>query len=177
MMVADLVDRTKNVSGVLRAMAEARRQEPAITLDIIGDGPDRAMLQGLVGDLGLADAVRFHGRIANAEVLRLMAGTGSVIINSNVETFSVVTGEALASGKPVIATRCGGPTAFITPANGILIDVRSDEQLSAAMVRLVREHGAYPPAHVRTSVGDRFSVDAVGQAFGAIYQRVLAHAG
>ncbi len=177
MVVADLVDRTKNVSGVLRAMAEARKQEPAITLDLIGDGPDRGMLEQLVLSLGLSGSVRFHGRSANAEVLRLMAHTGSVIVNSNVETFSVVTGEALASGKPVIATRCGGPTAFITPANGILIDVRSDDQLSAAMVRLMREHGAYPPAQVRASVGDRFSVDAVGRAFAAIHQRVLAHAG
>jgi len=176
MVVADLVDRTKNVSGVLRAMAEARRQVPGITLDLIGDGPDRVLLQHLAGDLGLGDAVRFHGRVANAEVLRLMAGTGSVIINSNVETFSVVTGEALASGKPVIATRCGGPTAFITPANGVLIDVGSDAQLAAAMLAVHRGHGAYDPATVRASVSDRFSPEAVGTAFLHVYQRVLAHA-
>ena len=106
----------------------------------------------------------------------ITSGTGSVIINSNVETFSVVTGEALASGKPVIATRCGGPTAFITPANGVLIDVGSDAQLAAAMLAVHRGHGAYDPATVRASVSDRFSPEAVGTAFLHVYQRVLAHA-
>lgn len=175
MVVADLVDRTKNVSGVLRALALARRQVPALTLDVIGDGPDRPMLEALVRELGLSGAVRFHGRVANTEVLRLMAGTGSVIINSNVETFSVVTGEALASGKPVIATRCGGPTAFITPANGLLIDVRSDDQLAAAMLELHRAHPRYDPVAVRASVSDRFSPEAVGGGFLRIYEKVLSH--
>jgi glycosyltransferase involved in cell wall biosynthesis len=175
MVVADLVDGTKNVSGVLRALAEAQAKEPALTLDLIGDGPDGGMLKALASSLGLDQAVRFHGRLANTEVLRLMAGTGSVIINSNVETFSVVTGEALASGKPVIATRCGGPTAFITPENGLLIDVRRDDQLTEAMLRISRTHLQYDPASVRASVSDRFSVEAVGSAFHAIYQRLLSH--
>jgi glycosyltransferase involved in cell wall biosynthesis len=175
MVVADLVDRTKNVSGVLRALAKVRQQVPGVGLDVIGDGPDRRMLEDLVAALGLQGAVRFHGRVANAQVLRLMAGTGSVIVNSNVETFSVVTGEALASGKPVIATRCGGPTAFITPANGILVDVGSDEQLAAAMHQLTQHHERYEPAAVRASVSDRFSPEAVGGAFLRIYEKVLAH--
>ncbi len=177
MVVADLVDRTKNVSGVLRAMAEARKNDPGITLDLIGDGPDGPALRELTRSLGLEGAVRFHGRMANSAVLERMAGTGSVIINSNVETFSVVTGEALASGKPVIATRCGGPIAFITPENGLLIDVRSDDQLTAAMLRITREHASYDPATVRRSVSDRFSVDAVGNAFLAVYERILSHGG
>ena len=105
-----------------------------------------------------------------------MAGTGTVIINSNYETFSVVTGEALASGKPVIATRCGGPIAFITPENGLLIDVRSDDQLTSAMLRITREHASYDPGTVRRTVSDRFSVEAVGTRFFEIYQHILHHA-
>jgi glycosyltransferase involved in cell wall biosynthesis len=175
MVVADLVDGTKNVSGVLRALATARKTDPSLTLDLIGDGPDAGMLKALATALHIDQAVRFHGRMANTDVLRLMAGTGTVIINSNVETFSVVTGEALASGKPVIATRCGGPFAFVTPENGLLIDVRSDGQLANAMLTITREHARYDPAAIRRSVSDRFSVDAVGRAFLAIYQRILGH--
>lgn len=176
MVVADLVDGTKNVSGVLRALAEARRTDDRIKLDVIGDGPDGPALKELTRSLGLNEVVRFHGRIANSEVLERMAGTGAVIINSNVETFSVVTGEALASGKPVIATRCGGPIAFITPENGLLIDVRSDDQLTSAMLRITREHASYDPGTVRRTVSDRFSVEAVGTRFFEIYQHILHHA-
>ncbi len=176
MVVADLVDGTKNVSGVLRALAEARKTDVRITLDVIGDGPDGPSLKELTRSLGLDEAVRFHGRLANRDVLERMAGTGAVIINSNVETFSVVTGEALASGKPVIATRCGGPIAFITSENGLLIDVRSDDQLTSAMLRITREHASYDPVAVRRTVSDRFSVEAVGARFFEIYQNLLHHA-
>lgn len=176
LMVADLVDGIKNVSGVLRALASARSNDDRLRLTIIGDGPDRAMLERLTDELGLRDAVTFLGRMANNDVLDRMAATFAVIVNSNVETFSVVTGESLAQGKPVIATRCGGPQAFITPVNGILIEPRADAALAEAMLQLTRDADRYAPTDVRATVSDRFSPDAVGRAFHAIYQSALGHA-
>lgn len=173
MAVADLVDATKNISGVLRALALARAQGHALRLEVIGGGPDERMLHDLARALGINDLVSWHGRIPQAEVLRLMAGTGTVIINSNFETFSVVTGEALASGKPVIATRCGGPEAFVTPENGLLIPTADDNALCKAMVHMAREHHRYAPAIVRASVGQRFSPRAVADGFDRVYQRAL----
>ena len=176
LMVADLVDRTKNVSGALRALADCRRSGTPAEMDIIGDGPDAASLRELSGTLGLEGCVRFLGRKANQEVLRIIARSGTVIVNSNVETFSVVTGEALSLGRPVIATRCGGPVAFITPENGVLIDVRDMQQLAAAMTRMVRDHQRYPPEQVRRTVGDRFGPDAICERGTAILDQALAHA-
>jgi len=116
--------------------------------------------------------VTFLGRLANTLVIDHMAHTGAVIINSNIETFSVVTGEALAQGKPVIATRCGGPVAFVTPENGLLIPVGDDQALTAAMLEIVRDWTRYDPAQIRASVHDKFSPDAVGRAFLKVYQRI-----
>lgn len=175
MMVADLVDRTKNVSGVLRALAAARALGHEFRLDVIGDGADRNMLHALADQLGLKAHVRWHGRLAHADVLPAMASTGTVIINSNFETFSVVTGEALASGKPVIATRCGGPEAFITPENGMLIPVADDQALAQALIRMAKDHENYSPANVRESVSQRFSPKAVADGFDAVYQQAIAH--
>lgn len=175
MMVADLVDRTKNISGVLRALKAARDRGHDLRLDVIGDGPDRDALQRLAAATGSNGSVRWLGRLPNAQVLEHMGGTGTVIINSNVETFSVVTGEALASGKPVIATRCGGPEAFITPENGLLIPPKDDAALADAMIAIAGTHGRYDPAAIRRTVSDRFGPDAVGTRFLSIYQRLLAH--
>ena len=172
LVVADLVDRTKNVSGVLRALAILREQHPSVHLTIIGDGPDRSALEVLCATLKLTQNVEFLGRLANAQVLDHMAHTGAVIINSNVETFSVVTGEALAQGKPVIATRCGGPEAFVNTDNGLLIPVGDDQALAKAMDELIRSWDAYEPATIRASVHDRFSPHAVGSAFLTIYTRI-----
>jgi glycosyltransferase involved in cell wall biosynthesis len=173
LMVADLVDRTKNVSGVLRALAEAHRSEARLRLTIIGDGPDRAELEKLAHDLDLGNSVVFLGRLPNHAVLDHMAHVGAVVINSNVETFSVVTGEALAQGKPVVATRCGGPEAFITPANGLLIPVGDDRALASAMLQITAGHARYVPHTIRDSVSDRYGPEAVGRAFVGLYETVL----
>jgi len=174
LVVADLVDRTKNVSGVLRAMAQARKQEQRIQLTVIGDGPDRAALEQLTGDLGISDSVTFLGRLANRNVLDRMAHAASVIINSNVETFSVVTGEALAQGKPVIATRCGGPMAFVTPENGLLINTRDDDALARAMVDMTQNADRYSAASIRDSVNSRSSPEAVGRTLLELYTAIVA---
>jgi len=169
MMVADLVDRTKNVSGALHALASARERDGRLSLTVIGDGPDRPLLERIVHDLGLVGHVRFLGRLTNAQVLDQMGAAFSVIINSNVETFSVVTGEALAQGKPVIATRCGGPEAFITPENGRLIEPRDNAALAAAMIEFASMAGAWDPARIRGTVGDRFGTEAVGRSLTKAY--------
>ena len=83
MMVADLVDKTKNVSGVLRALKAGRDQGHDLRLDVIGDGTDMETLRHLSKNLGLNGSVRWLGRMSNAEVLTKMAATGTVIINSN----------------------------------------------------------------------------------------------
>lgn len=173
LVVGDLVDGIKNISGVLHALANARKQGHDLKLEVIGGGPDREMLHRLAQELDLGDVVHWHGRLPQAGVMPVMARAGSVIVNSNVETFSVVTGEALASGKPVIATRCGGPEAFITPANGILVPVGNNNALAQAMISMAAEHHRYGPAAIRNSIGQRFSAIAVARQFDAVYQRVL----
>lgn len=173
--VADLVDRTKNISGVLRALAQARKQDGRLHLSIIGDGADRESLQRIAQDLDLMECVRFLGRLPNAEVLDHMAKAFAVVVNSNVETFSVVTGEALAQGKPVIATRCGGPQAFITETNGILIDPRDDAALASAMLTLMASGRSFDPRTIRSSISERFSPHAVGHAFQHVYQQAASY--
>jgi glycosyltransferase involved in cell wall biosynthesis len=173
LMVADLVDGIKNVSGVLRAMASLGERYPAVRLELIGDGPDRGNLERLCAQLHLHERVIFRGRLPNTLVLDHMAHAGSVIVNSRVETFSVVTGEGLAMGKPVIATRCGGPEAFITPENGILVAVDDEPALAAAMEHLLLHHTNYAPENVRASVRSRSSSAAVGTGFATLYERIL----
>lgn len=174
MMVADLVDRTKNVSGVLRALKAARAEGVDARLDVIGDGPDGPELRALARSLGLNGSVTWHGQLPNSDVLDRMGTTGVVIINSNVETFSVVTGEALVQGKPVIATRCGGPQGFVTGSNGVLIPVKDDAALKRAIISFSRREQRFDPAVVRRSVSDRFGPAAIAAGFMSIYQRVLA---
>ncbi|MCB0790389.1 MAG: glycosyltransferase [Flavobacteriales bacterium] len=175
LVVADLVDRTKNVSGVLRALAAARATDTRAGLTVIGDGPDRRALEALAATLGIRDHVRFLGRLANSDVLEHMARAFCVVVNSRVETFSVVTGEGLASGRPVIASRCGGPEAFLTPENGILVPVEDDAALADAMRQVMRNAAAYDPAMIRRDLATRFSTDVVVQRLMDVYRTATGH--
>jgi glycosyltransferase involved in cell wall biosynthesis len=173
LMVADLVDKTKNVSAVIRAVKTLQPEIPQIRLDIIGDGVDRDSLVELSSSLGLKEVVTFLGRLPNMEVMTHMRNVGCVVINSRVETFSVVTGEALMLGKPVIATRCGGPAAFVNDKNGILIPVGDQRALERAIRSMCEKGDQFNPQVIRDSIGNSSSPEAVGQAFMNIYREVI----
>lgn len=126
-------DRAKNISGLLRAIAELRKTRDGLGLDLIGDGLDRSALEQLSAELGLEPIVVFHGLESSASTLETVARSAFLVTNSNFETFSVVTAEAIACGRPVVATRCGGPEEYVTPEVGMLIDPGDHDQLVGAL--------------------------------------------
>ena len=173
-LVADLVDQVKNISGVLEAMALLRGVLPQLRLTIVGGGVDETKLRALCSGFNLDEQVTFTGQLSPMETLAHIARCGFLIVNSRTETFSVVTGEALMLGKPVIATRCGGPEAFVNSRNGILIPVDNTAALVEAIKKLVVEHSGYDPSVIRATVDERYSQHVIGEQLHTIYQRVLA---
>ncbi|MEO8067106.1 MAG: glycosyltransferase [Flavobacteriales bacterium] len=174
LLVADLVDSVKNISGVLEAMALLRDALPKLRLTIVGGGVDERKLRGVSAGFNLEERVAFTGQLSPTQTLACIARSGFLIVNSRTETFSVVTGEALMLGKPVIATRCGGPEAFINERNGMLIPVDNTAALVEAMKKLIAAHDDYDPAVIRATVDERYSAEVVGKQLFSIYQRVLA---
>jgi glycosyltransferase involved in cell wall biosynthesis/O-antigen/teichoic acid export membrane protein len=72
-------------------------------LVLAGDGPDRKALEDLAERLGIAERVRFIGRLAAADRFEWLAGADLVVMPSRYETFGMVAAEALAVGTPVVA--------------------------------------------------------------------------
>ncbi len=171
--VADLRDDVKNISGIIRAFARVIKENPEARLVIAGDGPDRAMLEGLVSSLGLQTACTFTGRLTNDEVIKLIPQTHVTIINSTIETFSVIALESIFSGRPVIATRCGGPEQFINNANGILIEPDNEKELAEAMKKVIENYHHYMAEKVRNSIQNIYSIEKIAAAIDQLYDRVL----
>ncbi|MCT4580866.1 MAG: glycosyltransferase family 4 protein [Flavobacteriales bacterium] len=152
LFIGDLVDKIKNVSGILKALKIALTDTPDITLTIIGDGIDRNKLQQLVTEMSLENHVEFKGRLAQQEVIQIYALYDTLLVNSYTETYSMVTLEALSAGIPVIATKCGGPEQFITKANGLLISINNSQELSEAISAIQQNITKYSPERIRKSV-------------------------
>jgi glycosyltransferase involved in cell wall biosynthesis len=72
------------------------------------------------------------------------------------ETFGVVLLEAMLCGKPVIATRCGGPEDLVTPETGVLVDVANSAALANAMNDLLENQNKFNPQEVRKSAIERY---------------------
>lgn len=96
----------KNQAYQLDIVAAAREAGHPLTLTVVGDGPDRAMLEARAAALGIAGAVRFTGYVADAA--RLLARHRALLHTAHIENLPIAPIEALAAGRPVVAVPAGG---------------------------------------------------------------------
>jgi glycosyltransferase involved in cell wall biosynthesis len=173
LVVADLVDEVKNISGVIEAFSSLKIESSEMKMVIVGGGKDQEYLERLVNDKNLSSQVVFHGRCIQKVVQEHFLKADCVIVNSHVETYSMVTIESILSGCPVIATRCGGPEQFINADNGILINTNDTSGLKDAMLKMIRNEATYMPDKVRSSIVNVYSEKAVKNHLDQIYRQAI----
>lgn len=136
--VARLVH-VKGMDLLLRAFAEAALP-PDARLVIGGDGPERRELEASAGRLGIADRVRFLGRLDSDGVARAMADATALVVPSRVEAFGIVVLEGWRAALPVIATERGGPAEFVAHLrDGYLVDPEEPATIARAMEAVIGE--------------------------------------
>lgn len=171
--IANLVE-TKNHAGLLKAFAHKFRGENDVQLRIGGEGRLRCELEILAKDLGIAGQVVFLGLLGREQVRSEMQACHVFVLSSDYETFGVVLIEALACGKPVVATASGGPECIVHPGNGVLVPPRDVTALGNAMVEVLRGMDSYDSAIIRQDCIARFGENAVVEKLRNAYTRVLA---
>lgn len=170
--VADLDDKTKNISGLLKAFNTFSDQYPEWELDIVGDGPDRNDLEALCKELKNSDKIHFLGRQVNSEVLKLYPQYKFYVCNSNTETFGISIAEALMAGVPVICTKCGGPEDFLNSENSILIQKNSEDELVEALNQMSIRHQNFNKTQLKDSV-KQYSGASISKQFLELYDKIL----
>ena len=136
--VARLDELQKDHRTLLRAYAAMVRQHAVDEhLVIVGDGAHRGELEGLAGELGIAERVHFMGQLDNPHPI--MAGASMLVLSSKNEGMPMVLIEALALGKVVVATDCPtGPRAILNHGKaGVLVPVGDVDAMATAMARLI----------------------------------------
>ncbi len=148
---------------------------PSAVAILVGDGPERAKWEGRIMADALGSSVRFVG--SRRDIPAILALTDIVVHPSLEEGFSNAILEAMAAGRPVVATAVGGNTEAIQDGRtGILVPARDSEALAAAILILAREPGRAREmgSAGRERVARHFSVEQMVRSYESVYERLLA---
>jgi len=118
-------------------LIESLAEMPDWNVIIVGDGPDKLRLQGLIKNMDLEKRVKMLGNIPREELLKKISQSKIFALLSTFESFSFQIVEAMYSGAPVIAGNIGNISEIIENGkDGILIDPTDKDQFVSAVERL-----------------------------------------
>ncbi len=170
----------KGILTLIRAFAAIQRSRPAATLAIVGemtaDPAYAAQCQALVAEWGLGERVRFLGPLSTADVAAQYAGCDIMLLASEQETAPVSIAEAMAVGRPVVATDVGGCASMVSDGtSGRIVPPRDPDALAQATLALLsdpRRCLAMGQA-ARLAACARFRLTAVVEKTVAVYQEII----
>jgi glycosyltransferase involved in cell wall biosynthesis len=123
---------------LLRAFAMARREVPALELEIAGRGPLEPALRALAKELGVAEAVRFLGYVNPIQAA--IERSAVVVVPSMGEGFGMVALEAMERARPVIAASIGGLGELVSDREtGLLVPPGEAEPFARAIIELASD--------------------------------------
>jgi glycosyltransferase involved in cell wall biosynthesis len=168
---------SKAYDVLLRAVAALRDRGTPVRCLIAGNaGWDETQetVDALMRDLHLEGTVHFCGFVEDSAAF--LRGVDMFVLTSRTEGFSIATLEAMATGLPVVATRCGGPEEIVTDGvDGSLVPVGSPAAVADALLDYINDPARREQAgrRARQTVTDRFSVERVASAYERIYCELL----
>ena len=135
------LEREKDIASLISAMEIVQSAVPEVRCLVAGTGSEKAALEGQVERLNLSGAVTLLG--FRADATSLMAAADLFVLPSLAEPFGLVLLEAMALGRPVVATRAGGPLEIVVEGEtGFLVPPSSPQALADAVGRLIADPAA-----------------------------------
>ena len=184
-MVGRLIER-KGFHIAMRAIAQFRKQSSQpVKVDIVGNGPMREDLTSLASDLGIGDAVNFHGARDHSEIASLIRKTDIFLAPSMTSAIGGQDApvntlkEAMAIGRPVIGTHHGGiPELVIEGETGALAKEGDADSLCEAIQRLVSDRANWPALthRARAKVESMYALDICTDQLIRYYEKSLTWA-
>jgi phosphatidyl-myo-inositol dimannoside synthase len=132
------IERGKGHSTVIRALPRVLARVPDAEYLVVGDGDLRDELQSLAREIGVADRVRFLGRVADADLDVIYQQCKVFVMPSRTEGFGLVFLEAMAHDLPIVAGNTDASPEVIGDS-GLLVDPDDADQVGAAITRLLLE--------------------------------------
>jgi glycosyltransferase involved in cell wall biosynthesis len=166
------LDPVKDHASLLRAFASTRLRSIDAHLVVAGDGALRNDLEHLATTCGVADRIRFLG--TRSDVPRLLAAADAFVLASRWEGNPLSVMEAMAAGRPVVATRVGCVPELVPASAGTLVAPGDVAALESALFQLASE---LPRARAQGAAAARiaearFDLPVMTRAYEALYEEL-----
>ena len=175
--VCRLDEPVKGLAVLLEATARLTRQAdgPGCQLLIVGEGPADHLLHELVGKLEMAERVVFAGMRRDIE--RLLPVLDVFVLPSLSEGFGIAIVEAMAAGRPVVATQVGGiPEVVVHLDTGLLVPPGDADALAAAIEAILRDPNRARALGARGQrrAREKFSIELTVKRHEELYETLVA---
>lgn len=130
----------KNHELLLLALSKLKQRGQAFQCTLVGDGPLRSVIEKRIAQLGLSAEVTLTGSLAPEYVAKHYMACDMVVLASSVEGVPVALMEAMAHGRPVVATRVGGVAELVAhERTGLVVTPGDASELAAALSTLLSD--------------------------------------
>jgi glycosyltransferase involved in cell wall biosynthesis len=167
------LNQRKRHGFVISCFKEAFKGTTNVRLEIIGTGELYNTLQDQITNNGLQGKVFLLGSLDQKNKIKKINECSVFVLASSFENFGVVYIEALACGRPVIATKNGGANDIINETNGILVDVDNREQLVDAFKYMYKNAHLYNLKKIADDCYANYSEDVIVKKLTQIYEQII----
>lgn len=177
-IAVDLADPRKNIKTLLEAFfcmveRQPESQRRRLFLHLGGDASKAGDMVSWTRSHNLHKQVLWLGPLSRERVRDELQRCHCLVVPSLAESFGMTCAEAISCGRPVIATRCGGPEDVIAPPVGIVVDDGKRGTLQEALFTMSQSGRQYRSEDIRAYFLQRFSSQVVLSQLEKIYKRCL----
>ena len=162
----------KRLDRLLEAFSKAFKGAKDIFLYIGGEGEEKRNIELQIKNLQLTDQVILLGQLDRIEVKNLLNNCDAFVLASDIETFGVVLIESMAAGKPVLATKSGGPEDFVTKDVGILVNTNEPDIING-LINMRSRANDFNTSTIKMYAESNFSSAAVVHKLRSIYEQTI----
>ncbi|MCS4447536.1 glycosyltransferase [Clostridium botulinum] len=142
-------------------------------MTFIGNGINKVKYEKMCEDLNIKNKCKFLGTIDKQDIPIYIKRNDFLVLPSIKETFGCVLIEAMACGKPVLATKSGGPNEFVNNNVGILVEPKNEKALEEGIDLIIKRYDTFDPEYIRKYVVDNYSYNIIGQKIRKVYDDIL----
>jgi N-acetyl-alpha-D-glucosaminyl L-malate synthase BshA len=165
----------KRIQDLVNAMKIVVKQAPGARLVLVGDGPERHMVEGLVERLDLKGSVLLTGY--RSDVPQLLRCGDVVVLCSETESSPLTLLEGMSCGLPVVATGVGGiPEIVEDGVNGLLVPPKHPEAIAEKILELNADGSlrARLGEAARRTVLERYTAERVVSQYEKVYEEIAS---